>query len=144
MHCQIVSRYNIVYDGPADMVLLPSLNGQLGILRNHVRMYTKLTNGIITVRLGDEEMDFTSTGGIVEVKPDEVRILVDSSENVEEIDLDRAELARKNAEEAMKNAPSKSSTEFMRAWMVMKKANLRISAGQRRHPNQNISKHHNN
>jgi len=61
-----------------------------------------------------------------------VRILVDSSENVDEIDVERALEAKKRAEEAMKNAPSRNSTEFMRAMMEMKKSNLRISASQRR------------
>jgi len=132
VNCQIVSRYNVVYEGPADLVLLPSVNGQLGILRNHVRMYTKLQPGIITVRLAGEDTFYTATGGIAEVKPDVVRILVDSSENVDEIDVERALEAKKRAEEAMKNAPSRNSTEFMRAMMEMKKSNLRISASQRR------------
>ncbi len=140
MHCRIVSRYHTVYDGPADMVLIPSITGQLGVMRNHIRLYTKLANGIITVKLDQENLEFTSTGGIVEVKPDEVRILVDSSENVDEIDLDRAILARQRADEIIHSTASHSSPEFMRALMLMKKSNLRISAGRNRNLSQGIRK----
>ncbi len=131
IHCLIFSRYNVVYDGEADIVTIPSINGQLGILPHHVSMYTKLTDGIITVKLGGESTDFTATGGFVQVLPGMVRILADSSENVEAIDIERAEAARKRAEEAMKQAPSRESMEFVKALMLWKKSNLRVKAAKR-------------
>ncbi|MHC1770233.1 MAG: ATP synthase F1 subunit epsilon [Flexilinea sp.] len=131
IHCLIFSRYNVVYDGEADMVTIPSINGQLGILPHHISMYTKLTDGIITVKLGGVSTDFTATGGFVQVLPGTIRILADSSENVEGIDVQRAEAARSRAADAMKRAPSKDSMEFVKALMLWKKSNLRVKAGRR-------------
>lgn len=131
IHCLIVSRYNIVYDGIVDMVLLPSITGQLGILENHARLYTKLQNGIITLKTEGEDLFFTSTGGIAEVKPDQVRVLVDSSENIDDIDYERAEEARNRAVDMMSGIPSHSSSEFMKAMMLMKKSTMRMNAYRR-------------
>lgn len=137
IRCRIISRYGIVYDGDADTVLLPTIHGQIGILPHHIRMYTKMTNGIITVREGNQTKEFTATGGFVQVTTDEIRILADASEVVDEIDLERAEAARNRAVEAMKQAPSKESPDFLKAMMLFRKSNLRIKAAKRfkqKHP----------
>jgi F-type H+-transporting ATPase subunit epsilon len=145
IHCLIVSRYHIVYDGIVDIVLLPSITGQLGILENHVRLYTKLQNGIITLKTEGGDLFFTSTGGIAEVKPDQVRVLVDSSENIDDIDYERAEEARNRAVEMMAGIPSHSSSEFMKAMMLMKKSTMRMNAyrklGRRRPSSKAIKRH---
>ncbi len=131
IRCQIISRYKIVFDGMADLVQLPTITGQIGVMEHHVRLYAKLQNGIITVRSGDDEQHFTSTGGIAEVKPTAVWVLADSSENVDDIDLERAEAARNRALNVMQEASSAHSMEFMKAMMRMKKATLRMRAGRK-------------
>ncbi len=131
VHCLIFSRYNVVYDGEADSVTLPGINGQLTVLPKHIPMYAKLRAGIITVRLKSETNEFTVTGGFVQVLSGTIRILADSSESVQEIDLDRAEVARKRAEEAMKRAPSKESTEFLKAYLLWQKSTVRVKAAKK-------------
>lgn len=133
IRCIIVSRYNIVYDGIVDMVILPGITGQLGVLENHIRMYTKLQSGIITLKTEGDDLFFTSTGGIAEVKPDEVRVLADSSENIDEIDYDRAVQARDRAVKTMSTIQSHSSMEFLKAMMLMKKSTMRINAYRKLH-----------
>lgn len=133
IRCIIVSRYNIVYDGIVDMVILPGTTGQLGILENHVRMYTKLQSGIITLKTDGDDLFFTSTGGIAEVKPDEVRVLADSSENIDEIDYDRAVQARDRAMKTMSAIQSHNSMEFFKAMMLMKKSTMRMNAYRKLH-----------
>ena len=131
IRCRLVSRYGIAYDGNADAVMLPTIHGQVGILPHHIRMYTKMTNGIITVKVGDQTKEFTATGGFVQVTTDEIRILADASEVVDEIDLERAEAARNRALEAMKQAPTKESPDFLKAMMLFRKSSLRIKAAKR-------------
>ena len=87
---RIYSRYHVVFEGEADFASIPTRMGEVGILENHIRMYSKLENGIIRLRNGSNEQEFTCTGGIMEVLPKEIRILVDSAENVEMIDEARA------------------------------------------------------
>ena len=91
------------------MVLLPGTDGEMGILPHHAPLLTTLKYGIIKVRSQGQETIFTVAGGIAEVQPDVVTILADSAENVEEIDVHRAEAARKRAEESLtKGIPADS------------------------------------
>lgn len=131
LQCLIFSRYNLVYDGNADSVTLPGLNGQITVLPKHITMYAKLQAGIVTVKKDGEANEFTVTGGFVQVLKDQIRILADSSEHVEEIDLERAEAARKRAEAAMKKAPSTESSEFLKAYLLWKKSTVRVKAAQK-------------
>lgn len=130
---RIYSRYHVVFEGEADFASIPTRMGEVGILENHIRMYSKLENGIIRLRNSSNEQEFTCTGGIMEVLPKEIRILVDSAENVEMIDEARAAEAVRRAETAMKEArEQKDDSEFARAYLLLKKSRLRVSAAKRR------------
>src|SRR5512136_606732 len=114
IRCEIVSQDRIVFQGPADMVLLPGMDGEMGILPHHAPLLTTLKYGIIRVRSQGQETIFTVAGGIAEVQPDIVTILADAAENVEEIDVQRAEAARKRAEERLaKGVPTDSDSYLM-------------------------------
>ena len=113
IRCEIVSQDRIVFQGDVDMVLLPGTDGEMGILPHHAPLLTTLKYGIIKVRLQGQESIFTVAGGIAEVQPDIVTILADAAENVEEIDVQRAEAARKRAEESLaKGIPARLGCLF--------------------------------
>lgn len=133
MICKIISRYRVVYEGVAEYVSIPTISGEVGILENHIRMYSKLDDGIIRVRTAEGELEFTSTGGILQVLPKEIRILVDSSENVDDIDEARAQQAYQRAKDAVAEAAAKKDTsEFAKASHSLRKSQLRLSAVRRR------------
>jgi F-type H+-transporting ATPase subunit epsilon len=100
--CEIVSQDRLVFTGDVDIVIIPGMEGQMGILPHHAPILTALNYGIITVRLKGHEEHFTVAGGIAEVLPDKVTVLADAAENVEEIDIERAVKARERAEERLK------------------------------------------
>ena len=105
IRCEIVSQDRIVFQGDVDIVNLPGVEGDMGILPNHSPVLTLLQFGVISVKTKTDEQFFTVAGGVAEVQPDQVTILADAAENVDEIDIQRAEMARKRAEEALaKNA----------------------------------------
>ncbi|MEM5776719.1 MAG: ATP synthase F1 subunit epsilon, partial [Anaerolineaceae bacterium] len=95
IRCEIISQDRTVFKGNVDIVTLPGADGEMGILPDHSPLLTLLKFGIISVRTGREAEHFTVAGGIAEVQPDQVTILADAAENVEEIDLQRAENARR-------------------------------------------------
>ena len=101
IRCEIVSQDRMVFEGDADIVVLPGTDGEMGILPHHAPLLTTLKIGIIKVRSGGKEEIFTVAGGVAEVQPDIVTVLADAAENVEEIDVARAEAARKRAEEIL-------------------------------------------
>jgi F-type H+-transporting ATPase subunit epsilon len=101
IRCEIVSQDRTVFAGDVDIVVLPGAAGEMGILPKHAPVLTTLKFGVIKVRKGGKEEVFTVAGGIAEVQPDIVTVLADAAENVEEIDVARADVARARAEEAL-------------------------------------------
>ncbi len=83
------------------MVIAPGADGQLGILPHHMPLLTTLQVGELRLKKGDEEISLAVTGGFLEVQPDRVVILADAAERAEEIDIARAETAKRRAEERL-------------------------------------------
>jgi F-type H+-transporting ATPase subunit epsilon len=97
----IVTAERMVYSDEVDMVLAPGYEGQLGILPHHTPLMTTLLPGELLVKKSDEEVSLAISGGFLEVRPDRVVVLADTAERAEEIDVDRAEEARKRARERL-------------------------------------------
>ncbi len=131
IQCEIVSQDRIVYTGEADMILLPGVDGEMGILPNHAPVLSVLQFGVIRVRSKGEDQYFTVAGGIVEVQPDQVTVLADSAESVVEIDIQRAEAARRRAEEALKRGVGKDTDSYLQIQAALKRSNLRLDAARR-------------
>ena len=128
IYCEVVSQDRIVFQGEADIVVLPGAAGQMGVLPHHAPVLTNLDYGIITIRIDGKEQYFTVAGGIAEVQPDQVTILADSAENVMEIDLERASQAKARAEESLRNTVDFDEDRYMRTQSALKRSNLRIEA----------------
>ncbi|MGB9586164.1 MAG: ATP synthase F1 subunit epsilon, partial [Anaerolineales bacterium] len=113
IRCEIVSQDRMVFEGDADIVLLPGTEGEMGILPNHAPLLSTLKYGVVKVRRSGKEEIFTVAGGIVDVQPDRVVILTDAAENVEEINVARAEAAKRRAEEMLKAGPPPDTDEYL-------------------------------
>jgi F-type H+-transporting ATPase subunit epsilon len=130
IRCEIVSQDRIVFQGDADIVVLPGVEGVMGILPHHSPVLTVIQYGVITVRRDGVEQYFTVAGGIAEVQPDQVTVLADSAENVAEIDVARAETARRRAEEVITKAGEKQADPdvFFKNQAAMRRSTLRLEA----------------
>ncbi|HLE13844.1 MAG TPA: ATP synthase F1 subunit epsilon [Anaerolineales bacterium] len=131
IRCEIVSQDRMVWEGDADIVIVPGTAGELGILPNHAPLLTTLKFGILKVRAKGQEELFTVAGGLVEVQPDLITVLADSAENVLEIDVARAEAARKRAEDLLRQGVPPDSDIYLRMEAALKRSNLRIEAVRR-------------
>jgi len=100
----IVTAERIVYS-EEDVVIAPGTEGQLGILPHHAPLMTILQAGELVARRGGEEDIMAISGGFLEVRPDRVIVLADSAERAEEIDIERAEAAKKRAEQRLLEKP---------------------------------------
>lgn len=98
---EVVAAEKIVFSGDADMVVAPGVEGVLGILPKHAPLLTMLNPGAVRIKQGDGEIVMAVSGGFLEVNHDRVDILADSAERAEEIDIARAEEARRRAEQAL-------------------------------------------
>jgi len=97
----IVTAERAVYSEDVEMVIAPGVEGQLGILPHHAPLMTMLEPGELIVRKGAEEFSLAVSGGFLEVRPDRVIVLADSAERAEEIDIARAEEAKRRAEQRL-------------------------------------------
>jgi len=97
----IVTAERMVYSEEVDMVVAPGFEGQLGILPHHTPLMTTLLPGELRIKKGTEEVSLAISGGFLEVRPDRVVVLADAAERADEIDVERAEAARKRAQERL-------------------------------------------
>jgi F-type H+-transporting ATPase subunit epsilon len=131
IRCEIVSQDRMVFEGDADIVVLPGAAGEMGILPHHAPLLTTLKFGIIKVRRQGKEELFTVAGGIAEVQPDIVTVLADAAENVEEIDIARADAAKQRAEEMLAKGPPPDTDTYLAVEAALRRSNLRLEAARR-------------
>ena len=132
IRCEIVSQDRLVFEGDVDIVVLPGTDGEMGVLANHAPLLSTLNMGVVRVRQGETEEVFTVTGGVVEVQPDIVTVLADAAENIEEIDLARAEAAKQRAEERLAgDRPDGDLDAYLAIEAALRRSNLRLEAARR-------------
>jgi F-type H+-transporting ATPase subunit epsilon len=131
IRCEIVSQDRTVFQGDVDIVVLPGAAGEMGILPKHAAVLTTLKYGVIKVRHGGQEEIFSVAGGVAEVQPDIITILADAAENVEEIDVARAEAARKRAEEALAKHAPKDIDALLDVEAALRRSKLRLDVARR-------------
>jgi F-type H+-transporting ATPase subunit epsilon len=104
-HVDIVSAEESVYSGEATMLIAPGESGELGILPEHVPLLTRIKPGVIRIQAGEgaeEEVIYVS-GGMMEVQPDVVTVLADTSVRAHDLDEAKAIEAERLAKDALAN-----------------------------------------
>ena len=128
----IVTAERLVYSEEVDTIIAPGIEGQLGILPHHTPLMTILQAGEMMVRKGGEEFFLAISGGFLEVRPDRVIVLADTAERDEEIDLARAEEAKRRAEERLSEHVPETDVGRAEAALRRSLARLRVAEKRRR------------
>ena len=132
----IVSAERVVFSGDVDVVVAPGVEGQLGILPHHTPLMTTLQAGELRTRKGGEEFSLAISGGFLEVRPDRVIVLADAAERAEEIDVARAEEAKRRAQERLSDLHA-AGLDAARAEVALRRSLARlkvVEARRRRKP----------
>lgn len=127
----VVTVERSVFSDQVDSITVPGTEGELGVLPHHAPLLTALSYGEVRIRQGSQETDLAVGGGFLEVRPDKVVILADMAERAEEIDIARAEAARKRAAEELVLGPS--VVDMIRAEAALRRAEARLRVARRRH-----------
>jgi F-type H+-transporting ATPase subunit epsilon len=127
----IVTAEKSIYSEDVDMVVAPGVQGQLGILPHHAPLMTMLEPGELIVKKGGDEFYLAVSGGFLEVRPDRVIVLADSAERAEEIDIARAEEARKRAEKKLEERYT-PGVDAARAEAALRRSLIRLRIAERR------------
>src|SRR5215210_7698713 len=99
LQLEIVTPEKLAYSDEVDSVQLPGSEGELGVLPNHAPLVSTLGAGELRLRKGRQEESFAIVGGFLQVLPDKVVVMAETADMASEIDLTRAEEARRKAEE---------------------------------------------
>jgi len=128
----IVTPERLVYADEVDEVICPGSEGELGVLPHHAPLLTTLGFGELRIKKGAEVEHFAIAGGFLQVRPDRVVVMAETAEMASEIDLERAEEARREAQRALESGFVEPS-DLARARASLEKALLRIRVAERRH-----------
>lgn len=128
IRCEIVSQDRSVFEGDVDVVIAPSVEGQISILPGHAPTLAVLDMGLIKVRRGEQEDVFTTTGGFIEIQPDIVTVLADASENIDEINVERARRARERAKKLLEEGQPTDTDTYLKIEAALRRSNLRLEA----------------
>ncbi|MGD1997067.1 MAG: F0F1 ATP synthase subunit epsilon [Anaerolineae bacterium] len=130
LRLDIVTPEQELFAGEVDMVLAPGVGGQLGILPRHTPLVTVLEEGILVARQEENELLFAIHGGYAQILSDRVIVLADVGERAEEIDIERAEAARRRAKELLeKEAPPEKRVAAEKA---LRRSLVRLQVARRR------------
>jgi F-type H+-transporting ATPase subunit epsilon len=133
LRLEIVTIERKIFDDQVNMVVAPGSEGVLGILPRHTPLLTALSYGELQIKKeGEEDQYLAIGGGFLEVQPYHVVILADSAESLEEIDIERAEAARKRAQEYLERAKKDEALDFAMAESALRRSITRIKVVQKR------------
>jgi F-type H+-transporting ATPase subunit epsilon len=121
---QIVTPERQVLMEQVDDVILPSVDGYMGVLPGHAPLLAHLDVGEVSYRVGNQRHYLAVSGGFVEVLRESVSILATTCEKADEIDLERARQSRERAESRLK--PDAADVAFSRAEASLRRALSRI------------------
>ncbi|MCQ2978561.1 MAG: F0F1 ATP synthase subunit epsilon [Clostridia bacterium] len=122
----IVTPSRNFYDGEANMVIVKTVDGEVGIMPDHIPLVSILDVGMVDIKEGNEIKSATVNMGFIQVVNNEVSIFTDSAEWPEEIDIDRAKSAKERAEQRLKEKAA--DLDQKRAELALKRALNRINA----------------
>src|SRR5919199_480630 len=134
MPLRVVGVEASLFEGEADFLLCRGGDGELGVLPHHAPLLTTLKPGPLVIRSGSDEQLLFVGGGFLEVLPERVTVLADSAERADEIDEQRAEEARRRAEEQLRGQVPEDERRRLERELEMAEARLRLSRIRRGRP----------
>jgi F-type H+-transporting ATPase subunit epsilon len=138
IHLQLVTLTGTKFDGEAYEVILPTIDGEIGVLPGHMPLISVATNGVIAVRKQPNDSDsareyFATNGGVVEVAGDLLRVLVDEADSAEDINEAEAEAAHQRALTLKAEAKDEVSLEHAQTLIDRSSVRLQVAQIRRRH-----------
>lgn len=122
---EIITPDRVFYKGEATMIEFNTAAGEIGVYKKHIPLTTVLAPGIVTIHKdGEDNVTAAVHSGFAEILPDKVTLLAEVAEWPGEIDVERAEAAKKRAEERLANKTE--ATDVKRAELALRKALVRM------------------
>ena len=138
MQLQLVTLDGIKFEEDAYSIVLPTIDGEITVLKGHMPLLTALKPGTITIRRAKDDDDaklehFAAFGGVADIGSERVKILSDEATHGDEINFEEAAKAKAEAEHALANAKEKVDIERAQALVDRHTVRLNVANLRRRH-----------
>ena len=127
MHLKLITHDRIVFDEDVNEIYTRGVDGEFGILENHVPIMTALDVGVTKAVQGDKIKLFTTMGGIFQFKDNDAIILTDNAESGSDIDVARAKAAKERAEARLADKSAEIDAKRAEAALARAKARLKVA-----------------
>jgi F-type H+-transporting ATPase subunit epsilon len=138
IHFQLVTLSGTKFEDDVYEVVVPTLDGQIGVLQDHMPLISVATTGAIAVRRNPRDADsarefFAINGGAVEIVDNRIRVLVDEADNADEINEADAQAAMERAQKMKAEATDQVSLEHAQQLVDRQAVRLHVAGLKRRH-----------
>ena len=125
IHVDVVSAEEQIYSGEAEFVVLPGVEGELGVYPRHTPLFTQIRPGAVRIKVPNAEDEFVFVqGGFLEVQPTRVTVLADTAIRAHDLDEAKALESMRSAEEAIKNRGTAGSIASAQAELAAAAAQI--------------------
>ena len=124
----IVTPTRVVYSEEIEMLVATAIDGDIGILPGHTPLVTGLVPCVLKIKKGGEKIHISVSDGFMDVKPEEINVVVRTAEFPEEIDIERAKDAKERAKERLED----DQTNKAKANSALERALARINAAEKK------------
>lgn len=137
-HFQLVSLSGKKFDDDVYEVVLPTLDGEIGVLQDHMPLVSVATNGVVIIRRNAKDPDhkrefFATNGGVIEVANNNLRVLVDEADHADEVNESEAQKALQRAEKMKSEAKDQVSLDHAQSMVDRQTVRLQVAGLKRRH-----------
>lgn len=138
LHLQLVTLTGTKFDDDVYEVILPTLDGEIGILQNHMPLVSVATTGAIVIRKNRNDADhereiFAISGGVVKVDHNNLQVIVDEADHADDINQAEAEVAHQRAQQMKAEAKDQVSLEHAQALVDRTATRLQVANLKHRH-----------
>ncbi|MFA4954674.1 MAG: ATP synthase F1 subunit epsilon [Patescibacteria group bacterium] len=131
MHFELITPERVVFRQEVDQVTLPTAEGEITVLPQHIPLVAALVPGIARLKTGGQVEEVAVSGGFIEVGGDNVRVLADTAERGEELDLTAIEQAKTRAQKVMREAVQADDKSYAMAMAGMEREMARYKLAKR-------------
>jgi F-type H+-transporting ATPase subunit epsilon len=128
---KIVTPERTVYEDEVYQITLPTAEGEITVLPDHIPLISILVPGELVIKKDGQELAMAVSGGMIEVRKNEMTILADTAERAEEIDIKRAEEAKARAERLKEEKIRLDETEYATAAAILEKNLARVKVARK-------------
>lgn len=137
-HFKLVSQTGTKFDQDVSEVILPTLDGQIGIMTGHMPLVSVVDNGVISVRLNPRDsarklIYFATNGGVIEMENNLLNVLVDEADHEDSINEAEAQAAYEKAQKLKSEAKDEVSLENAQKMIDRQAVRLQVASLKRRH-----------